>query len=77
MVDQRGKLVALLIGRLHLGAGLRRAELGDGAIEEVDLVVKVDNCAGSAWLILRMGWPTIDGKPLVQIFAFGKFDGFP
>jgi hypothetical protein len=28
----------------HFGARLRRAEFGDGAVEEVDLVVEIDHC---------------------------------
>lgn len=32
------------VGCFHLWAGLRGAELGDGAVEEVDLVVEVDDC---------------------------------
>lgn len=34
-----------LVGRLHLGAALRRAEFGDGAIKQIDLVVEVDHYA--------------------------------
>jgi hypothetical protein len=33
----------LLVCSFHLRAALRRTELGDGAVEQVDLVVKVDN----------------------------------
>jgi hypothetical protein len=32
----------ILICGFHLGAALGAAELGDGAVEEVDLVVEVD-----------------------------------
>ena len=32
-----------LVRRLHREARVGRAELGDGAVEEVDLVVKVDH----------------------------------
>ena len=32
------------IGGFHFGAGLWRAEFGDGAVEEIDLVVEVDDC---------------------------------
>ena len=35
--------IHLLIRCLHLRARLRRAKLGDGAVEEVNLVVKVDD----------------------------------
>ena len=35
--------MAILVGCLHFGACLRRAELRYRAIEEVDLVVKVDH----------------------------------
>lgn len=34
-------LVVLLVSRLHLGARMRRAELGNGTVEQIDLVVKV------------------------------------
>jgi hypothetical protein len=37
-------LVSLLVGGFHLGTALGRTELGDGAVEEVDLVVEVDDC---------------------------------
>ena len=33
----------ILICRLHLGACLWRTKFGYGAVEKVDLVVKVDN----------------------------------
>jgi len=36
--------VGLLVGGFHLRTALGGAELGDGAIEEVDLVVEVDDC---------------------------------
>lgn len=32
-----------LVGCFHLGTGSGRAELGDAAIKEVDLVVEVDD----------------------------------
>ena len=38
-----GAVVAILIRCLHLGARLRGAKLGNGAVEQVDLVVKVDH----------------------------------
>lgn len=31
------------VGGFHFGAGLRTAEFGDGAVDEVDLVVEVDD----------------------------------
>lgn len=34
----------VLIGRFHLWARLRGAEFGNGSIEKVDLIVKVDDC---------------------------------
>jgi hypothetical protein len=37
--------INLLVGRFHLRTALWRAELGDGAVEQVDLVVEVDNCS--------------------------------
>lgn len=46
-----------LVGGFHLGARLRRAELGDGAVEQVDLVVEVDH---------------VDGQPLVLVLALGQ-----
>ena len=33
-----------LVRGLHFRARLRAAELGDGAVDEVDLVVEVDDC---------------------------------
>jgi len=33
-----------LVGGFHFGAGGGRAEFGDTAVEEVDLVVEVDDC---------------------------------
>jgi hypothetical protein len=33
----------LLVCGFHLWTALRRAELGDGAVKQVDLVVKVDD----------------------------------
>ena len=42
-----------LVSRFHLWAGLRGAELGDGAVEKVDLVVEVDDCSlVSLWPVL-------------------------
>lgn len=63
----------LLIGRLHLRARLRGAELGDGAIDQVDLVVKVHHCRCKSARIRptasRSIRRTIDGQPLVLVFA--------
>lgn len=36
-------MLVLLIGRLHFRTALRRTELGDGAVKEVDLVVEIDH----------------------------------
>lgn len=47
----------VLVCGFHLGAGLRRAELGDGSVEEVDLVVEVHH---------------VDGQPLVLVLAVGQ-----
>jgi hypothetical protein len=38
---RRGK--GVLVCGFHFGAGLGGAEFGDGAVDEVDLVVEVDN----------------------------------
>lgn len=37
-------MMDLLLGCFHLWTGLRAAELRDGAVEKVDLVVEVDDC---------------------------------
>lgn len=34
----------VLIGRFHLRARMRGAKFGNGSIEKVDLIVKVDDC---------------------------------
>lgn len=49
----------LLVCCLHLGTRLRRAELGYGAVEQVDLVVEVDH---------------VDCEPLVLVLALGQLD---
>ena len=49
----------LLVGCFHLRTTLRRAKLGDGAVEQVDLVVEVDY---------------VHGEPFVLVFAFGQPD---
>lgn len=36
-------MIDLLIGGLHLGTGLGRAELGDGAVKEIDVIVEIDH----------------------------------
>lgn len=46
-----------LVSGLHLWARLRRAELGDGSVEQVDLVVEIDH---------------VDGQPLVLVLALGQ-----
>ncbi len=70
-----------LVGSLHLGTRLRRAELGDSAVEEVDLVVKVHHwdtrLARDAYirmqelLSLEVFLLTVDRQPLVLILALG------
>ena len=40
------------VGGFHFGAGGGRAEFGDGAVEEVDLVVEVDDCTSTLALLL-------------------------
>jgi hypothetical protein len=50
-------VVGLLVGGFHLWTALGRAELCDGAVEEVDLVVEVDDYhASSAW---HPSWSTV------------------
>lgn len=41
------------VGCFHFRAGGGGAEFGDGAVEEVDLVVEVDDCVVSLLTILR------------------------
>lgn len=71
----------LLIGRLHLRARLRGAELGDGTIEKIDLVVEVHH-----WLLLGFRASadqqavtklTIDCQPLILVFALRELDHLP
>nr|POE90627.1 hypothetical protein CFP56_60240 [Quercus suber] len=75
-----------LVGGFHLRACRRRAELGDGSVEEIDLVVEVDHCicllalAQSSRLLLRQSvgtQHTIDSEPFVSILAFGQLDHLP
>jgi hypothetical protein len=61
---------------------LRRAELGDAAIEQVDLVVEVDNCFNQVRILCqcqcqRLRRPTIDSKPLIFILPFRQLNRFP
>lgn len=49
--------MVVLIGCLHLGTRLRAAEFCNGAVQQVDLVVEVDN---------------IDGQPFVLVFTLGQ-----
>lgn len=58
---QRGVLpqVLVLVGGDHARARLRRAELGDGAVQHVDLVVEVHH---------------VHRQPLVDVLALGKLD---
>ena len=51
----------VLVGGLHFGTRLRAAEFGDGAVEQVDLVVEIDN---------------VDGEPFVHVFALGQTHDF-
>lgn len=50
-----------LVRRLHLRARLRRAELGDGPVQQVDLVVEVHH---------------VHRQPLVLVLALGQLDDF-
>lgn len=49
----------ILICGLHLGTRLGRAELGDGAVEQVDLVVEIHH---------------VDRQPFVLVLALGQLD---
>jgi hypothetical protein len=49
----------VLICRLHLWAALRRAELGDRTVQQIDLVVEIDH---------------VDSEPLVLVLALGQLD---
>lgn len=66
----------LLVSRFHFWTRLGWAELGDRAVEKVDLVVKVDHCqAGMSVYGLgrRMEefiWRTIDRKPFTEVLPF-------
>jgi hypothetical protein len=76
-------LVALAGGHCWTGGG--GTEFGDGAVEHVDLVEKVDGWNALASNVLRNeevtrmglrgGLGTIDGEPFIQVFAFGEGDG--
>jgi hypothetical protein len=46
-----------LISSLHLRTSLRAAKLGDSAVQQIDLIVKVDN---------------VDSKPLIRVFTLGQ-----
>lgn len=66
-----------LVRRLHLGARLRRAELGDGAVEEVDLVVKVHHCAPSASGLFLLSSRVSPGGYIVLFTASHSFSSSP
>jgi hypothetical protein len=76
MRSKPGVFQNILVRRLHLRARLGRAELGDGAIEEVDLVVKVHHCHPVSVCFSR-GYSsrmprTVDSQPLILVFALGE-----
>lgn len=60
LVDLVGPEVLVLGGGAHDSAGLLRAEEGDAAVEEIDLIEEID----------RVG-----GEPFVEVLALGERDG--
>ena len=68
---------ALICG-FHLRTCLRTAELGDGAVKKVDLVVKVDHCTIISVFSFHTSSTddrrTIDSQPLIFILALGQLD---
>jgi hypothetical protein len=71
--------VGLLVSSLHLRTALWGAELSDGAVEEVDLVVEVDDCHQMLAMLLAVAATdvTIDSQPLVLVLAFWKLYSLP
>lgn len=68
-----------LVRGFHLRARLWTAELGDGAVDEIDLVVKVDDWREARKSASQPRPPggaldTIDGQPLIFIFTLGQPD---
>lgn len=68
-----------LVSGFHLWTALRGAELGDGSIEQVDLVIEIDDCAPMS-AVFRYSCETvltIDSQPLVLVLALWKLHSLP
>jgi hypothetical protein len=66
-----------LIRSLHLRAALRRAEFRDGAVQQVDLVIEVDNYDNQYVCLSTKVIQTIHRQPLILIFTLWQFDRLP